>query len=35
MRSSLTGSPDWGMIGLSIVVAIVALAAATAVVSRR
>lgn len=35
MRSSLTGSPEWGMIGLSIVVSIVALAIATAVISRR
>ncbi|MEE2906943.1 MAG: ABC transporter permease [Planctomycetota bacterium] len=35
MRSSLTGSPDWGMIGISIAVAVAAIAAATAVVSRR
>lgn len=35
MRSSLTATPDWNMIGLSIVVSLVALAIATAIISRR
>ncbi|MCH2132972.1 MAG: ABC transporter permease [Phycisphaerales bacterium] len=35
IRSSLAGNPDWGMIGIAAAVALVAVAAATAVVSRR
>ncbi|MDG2423467.1 MAG: ABC transporter permease [Phycisphaerales bacterium] len=35
IRSSLTGSPDWGMIGITIAVAVAAIITATAVVSRR
>ncbi len=35
IRTSLTGTPDWGMIGLSIVVAVIGIGAANAVVSRR
>ncbi len=35
MRTSLTSSPDWSMIGLSFVVSLAALMIATAVISRR
>ena len=35
MRTSLTSTPDWNMIGLSVLVSIGALAIATAVISRR